>query len=103
MRKRQSGFVTFSVTFYGLLPTFSLIGALFAVSPFGDIMNDGHSSLLTIPAFSVAMPSSFNANNNAVAAALSESLESVKTPMDRPMNDPLPTAVDDSGCPSSGT
>lgn len=84
--------------FYGLLPTYILIGALFAVSPFGAIMKPGQSSLLTIPAFLVVMPSAFNADSNAVAAIFSELLASTKTPTDSPMNDPLPTAVEDSGC-----
>lgn len=78
--------------FYGLLPTYILIGALFA--PGGAIVNPGQSSLLEIPPFAAVIPSAFNADNKTDAAFLSDSLASVKTPTDSPMNDPLPTAVE---------
>lgn len=77
----------------GLLPTYILIIALLA--PGGAIVNPGHSSLFDTPAFAVLIPSAFSADSKADAAVLSDSLASTNTPTDSPMNDPLPTAVEE--------
>lgn len=93
--KRQAGIVSLGAMLYGLLPTYILIAALFESG--GAIVNPGQFSLLKIPSFAAGIPSAFNADSRAVAAIFSGSLASIKTPTDSPTNDPLPTAVEESG------